>query len=92
MDPWRDRIDQIDTAVILLLNERANCATSIGKIKRKLKLPVYYPPREEQVLDNVMTKNPGPLKDNAVRRLYERIIDETRSLERRLYNEEGHTE
>jgi chorismate mutase-like protein len=85
MTPWRDRIDAIDRLVILLLNERALCATQIGSIKKHLGLPVYTPSREDEVLRNVMESNPGPLTDQAVRRLYERIIDETRSLERHLY-------
>lgn len=85
MDPWRDRIDAIDRLVIILLNERAACAKEIGTIKKHLDLPVYTPTREDEVLRNVMLSNPGPLTDRAVRRLYERIIDETRSLERHLY-------
>ena len=85
MIPWRDRIDAIDRLVILLLNERAECASRIGTIKKHLALPVYTPSREEDVLKNVMESNPGPLANEAVRRLYERIIDETRSLERHLY-------
>ncbi|MGA7304450.1 MAG: chorismate mutase [Rhodothermales bacterium] len=88
MDPWRDRIDAIDRLVILLLNERATCATEIGTIKKHLGLPVYTPTREDEVLRNVMSTNPGPLTNQAVRRLYERIIDETRSLERHLYSDE----
>ncbi|HUF10816.1 MAG TPA: chorismate mutase [Rhodothermales bacterium] len=88
MDPWRDRIDAIDRLVILLLNERAVCATHIGTIKKHHGLSVYTPAREDEVLRNVMASNPGPLTDQAVRRLYERIIDETRSLERHLYAEE----
>ncbi|MBL7978281.1 MAG: chorismate mutase [Bacteroidetes Order II. Incertae sedis bacterium] len=82
--PWRDRIDVIDRLMINLLNERANCAVAIGHIKRKVGLPVYVPAREEDVLNNVSSANPGPLSNQAVRRLYERIIDETRSLERQL--------
>ncbi len=88
MDPWRDRIDAMDRAIIHLLNERAVCALEIGHIKKILGFPVYVPSREEEVLDNVMQSNPGPLADLAVRRLYERIIDETRSLERGTFQEQ----
>lgn len=82
--PWRDRIDAIDRAVIVLLNERAACAAAIGRIKQQLGVPVYAPRREEDVLANVCAANAGPLSEAAVRRLYERVIDETRSLEREL--------
>jgi chorismate mutase-like protein len=85
--PWRERIDAIDEAVILLLNERARYAAQIGRIKRAIGLPVYVPSREEQVLQNVMRTSPGPLPAPSVRRLFERIIDETRSLERKLHDD-----
>lgn len=85
MEPWRKRIDEIDRAVLKLLNERAICANAIGGIKKKLGMPVYVPTREEEVLRNVCAVNEGPLPSEAVRRLFERVIDETRSLERRNY-------
>jgi len=86
--PWRDRIDTLDRAILLLLNERAICANAIGHIKKKLQMPVYVPSREQEVLRNVVTSNMGPLSGEAVRRLFERVIDETRSLERHMYQEE----
>jgi chorismate mutase len=82
--PWRTRIDALDEAVLCLLNERARCAAEIGRIKRRLGLPVYMPAREGEVVRKVLASNAGPLPPDAVRRLFERIIDETRSLERRL--------
>lgn len=85
MEPWRQRIDEIDRTVLRLLNERAHCANVIGSIKKKLGMPVYVPSREEEVLQNVCASNEGPLPEEAVRRLFERVIDETRSLERRIY-------
>ncbi len=89
---WRERIDALDRIIVHLLNERAVCAAAIGGIKKKLGIPVYVPTREEEVIRNVTTHNPGPLSDQAVRRLYERIIDETRSLERHLYQHPSDTE
>ena len=85
MSVWRDRIDAIDATLLILLNERSACANTIGHIKKQLKLPIYVPEREKIVLKNVLNGNKGPLDDAAVRGLFERIIDETRSLERRKY-------
>ena len=82
---WRDRIDAIDQILLILLNERSTSANEIGHVKKKLKLPIYVPEREKIVLDNVLKGNKGPLDDHAVRGLFERIIDETRSLERRKF-------
>ena len=85
--PWRVCIDALDRAIIRLMNERVVCANIIGQIKKKNKVPVYDPRREEQVLQNVMGHNNGPLSNEAVRRLFERIIDETRALERQKYQD-----
>lgn len=86
---WRRRIDAIDRAVLLLLNERSRCANRIGHIKKQMGLPVYVPSREEEVIRLTLESNPGPLPNRAVRRIYERIIDETRSLERQKYQDES---
>ena len=86
--PWRDRIDEIDRAVLELLNARSHCANVIGHLKKKLGLPVYAPRREEEVLGNVLRHNAGPLPPEAVRHIFERIIDEIRSLERHRYQDE----
>lgn len=65
-----------------LLNERASCALAIGEAKQALGLAIYQPEREREVLEHVERLNPGPLDVAAVRRLFERIIDEARRLER----------
>lgn len=82
MKSLRRKIDRADRRIVKLLNKRAGYADEIGKIKEKLGLEIYSPEREKQVIDNVCKENPGPLNDDAVRRVYERIIDESRRLER----------
>jgi chorismate mutase len=82
LSDWRRRIDEIDRQLVELLNERSRCALEIGKIKHAEHLPLYQPEREREVLENAEKRNPGPLSDAAIRRLFERIIDEARSAER----------
>jgi chorismate mutase-like protein len=82
LEAWRKRIDEIDQQLLKLLNERSQCAVEIGHIKKKMNLPAWHPQREVEILRNVVKSNPGPLGDAAIRRLFERIIDEARSLER----------
>ena len=82
IDDLRRRIDEIDEQLVRLLNARAECALSIGREKRVAGLEVYQPEREKDVLEHVQTVNGGPLDDGAVKRLFERIIDEARRLER----------
>jgi chorismate mutase len=82
IDDWRIRIDEIDRLLVRLFNERSQCAIEIGHIKRRLGLDVYSPQREAQVITNVTAANTGPLDDEAIRRLFERVIDESRRIER----------
>lgn len=79
---WRKRIDEIDRQLVKLLNERSQCAVEIGHLKKTMDLPTWQPEREAEILRNVVKANEGPLDDAAIRRLFERIIDEARSLER----------
>ena len=89
LEGWRKRIDEIDQQILKLLNERSRCAVEIGHIKKTLKLPAWHPEREMQILRNVVQANAGPLDDAAIRRLFERIIDEARSLERHAMDRSG---
>lgn len=82
MEDLRRRIDAIDRRMVRLLNDRAGCAIALGRVKKKRGLPIYQPAREEEVLGNVQRTNGGPLQTEALRRLFERIIDESRRIER----------
>ena len=84
MRALRERIDALDEQIVALLNERATCALQIGEIKRETGMPIYQPGRERDVLDHVRGVNAGPLDGDAVKRLFERIIDEARRLEREV--------
>ncbi len=82
LSDWRRRIDEIDKKLVELLNARSHCALEIGKLKQAAKIPLYQPDRENEVLANAESNNSGPLTDGAIRRLFERIIDEARAAER----------
>jgi len=90
IDDWRIKIDEIDQKLVELLNERAHYADEIGKIKEQLGLEAYSPKREKEVLENILKYNKGPLNNLALRRLFERIIDESRKLEREAMSERKH--
>jgi chorismate mutase len=82
LEEWRRKIDEIDRKLVRLLNERSQSAVEIGRLKKKLNLAAWQPEREAEILRNVVKTNQGPLDDAAIRRLFERIIDEARALER----------
>ena len=89
LDDLRKDIDRVDEVLVRLLNERARCACEIGKIKKAQNVEVYQPDREKQVLDHVRgVAAEGPLGPDAIARLFERIIDEARRLERRVAHDE----
>lgn len=78
----RTRIDAIDLKILALLNERTKVVLEIGSIKQQLAMPIYEPRREDDVFRNVTVNNPGPLGADAVKRVFERIIDEMRTVQR----------
>lgn len=88
IDDWRTRIDEIDQKLLELLNERSQCAIEIAKIKRTLSMPVFDPARERTVIHNVQSRNSGPLDNDGLQRLFERVIDECRRIEHRMSAEE----
>ncbi len=78
----RDLIDAVDLRLLALLNERTAIVEEIGRVKQELQMAVYEPKREEQVFANVQSHNDGPLADDAVKRIFERIIDEMRNIQK----------
>jgi chorismate mutase len=88
LERLREAIDRVDEVLVRLLNQRAKYAVEIGTIKGVLNLPIYSPDREKSVLSNAERISEGPLAPPAVRRLFERIIDESRRVERESAVEE----
>jgi chorismate mutase len=92
VEDWRRRIDEIDRKLVELLNERSRCVLEIGHLKKTDGTPLYQPDRERQVLEGVERANRGPLSEAAIRRLFERILDEARSVERTAMEDRKKTE
>ena len=92
LERCRDRIDQLDLRLLEILNQRSAIVEEIGRIKQRLGLAIYEPKREEKVFANVAAHNGGPLNDDAVKRIFERIIDEMRTLQHTKMVEQESTE
>jgi chorismate mutase len=88
MADLRRRIDDLDELLVRTLSARAACALEVGKQKKLLGLEIYQPAREAEVLAHVQQINPGPLDNASMKRLFERVIDEARRLERGAEPEE----
>ncbi|MGO9257728.1 MAG: chorismate mutase [Bryobacteraceae bacterium] len=82
LEEFRVLIDDVDRRIVALLNERTSVVEDIGRVKRQAQLPIYEPKREDQVFANITQSNRGPLTPEAVRRIFERIIDEMRTIQK----------
>jgi chorismate mutase len=78
---WRKQIDEIDSKLVELLNERAHGAKEIGELKRNTHMPIYEPDRERLVFEHVRRVNRGPLPDRELLQIFERIVDVMRKIQ-----------
>jgi chorismate mutase len=79
---WRKKIDELDGRLVELLSERARAAIEIGRLKRDRNLPIYEPDRERMVFENVQEMNRGPLPGRDLVRIFERIMDVMRNIQK----------
>lgn len=79
---WRKKIDDLDSMLVDLLNQRANAAQEIGRLKRQSGMPIYEPKREQEIFENVSRMSHGPLKGRHLVQIYERVIDVMRNLQK----------
>ena len=79
---WRKKIDELDGQLVKLISERARAAVEIGRLKRDTNLPIYEPEREKIVFDNVQRMNPGPLPARDLVRIFERLMDVMRNIQK----------
>jgi chorismate mutase/prephenate dehydratase len=81
---FRVQIDKLDLQILELINKRANLAGHIGKVKNENGESIFSPAREEEVIQNVLQNNSGPLSEVTVRAIYREIISGSRALQRIL--------
>ncbi len=86
---WRKKIDEIDQKLVEILNQRAQAAQEIGRLKRQTELPIYEPDRERIVLEQVREQNRGPLQHRHLIQIYERIMDVMRNIQKDEITEEN---
>jgi len=90
LEEYRVVIDDLDRRIVDLLNRRTRVVEDIGRVKRSAQLPIYEPKREDQVFENIsQASTNGPLTKEAVRRIFERIIDEMRMVQRIRMEQDG---
>lgn len=76
----RKKIDEIDSHILELLNQRAEVSLSIREIKKSLNVEIYDPAREQEIVDALCKKNEGPIDDENIRNLFLKIMEIMRGL------------
>ena len=82
IEDWREKIDEVDRQILELINKRSEFSIKIGEIKTDKEIPIHSPEREKIIMKRMQKENPGPLSDDGVLRIFERIIDESRKSEK----------
>ncbi|HXX45165.1 MAG TPA: chorismate mutase [Candidatus Acidoferrales bacterium] len=77
IDDWRRKIDAIDTAMLHLLNLRAELSLEVGRMKCESGVPLRAPEREQEILARMQQTNPGPLDAETIGKIYQLILDES---------------
>ncbi len=78
----RQEVDNLDAGIARLLIQRIEISLYIGKIKKLLKLSSYSPEREAEILKNVVNLAGDDLSKKVLKNIYERIIDESRGIQK----------
>jgi len=82
LEKLRSRIDELDSELLKLLNERAKCVIEIGKIKQKEKKDVLVPLREKELLKRLRKVNKGPMTDAMLLYIFQQIMDTLKVLQK----------
>ncbi len=84
LESLRKQIDDLDSKMVKLLNDRTKIVQRIGELKRQTSAEVYHPNREQQVYERIVSENTGPLPDDTLRSIYRELMAGSRALERSL--------
>jgi len=79
---YREDIDKIDRGLVELLNKRAEIVSNIKKLKNIHGMPLYDAKREEDLINNIVKYNNGPLYNDNIIRIFESILRNVQILEK----------
>ncbi|MBR4665843.1 MAG: chorismate mutase [Lentisphaeria bacterium] len=84
LDELRRKIDELDTRIVSLLNERYQTVKKVGAFKKGTAGAIYVPERERKVYEKVCRLNDGPMKDVTLFAIYREIMSGALALEQGL--------
>ncbi|NOZ61574.1 MAG: chorismate mutase [Calditrichaeota bacterium] len=82
LENLRARIDKIDGQIVSLLNQRAEIAKRLGKMKKLSGKEIFDASREKIVFDRIKLLNEGPLSEKSLEKIYQTIIRQCREIQK----------
>lgn len=85
LEQLREQIDALDVELLAMISRRATLARTVAEVKGAPGMVGYYrPEREAQVLRRIIDRNPGPLADEEIARLFRELMSACLALEQPL--------
>ena len=84
LDDIRKQIDELDGKLLELLSHRADLVHEVGLVKKRDKLKIYAPQREEALLRRLVELNQGRLPERSIRAIFREIMSAALALEDNL--------
>ncbi len=81
LEQLREALRRKDQEIVRLLNERADLALAVGRVKNQKGREVYDPSRESLVFQYLAGINQGPLSEKALFDIYREVISASRALQ-----------
>jgi chorismate mutase len=82
LEKYREEINKIDKSLVDFLNKRAEVVMKIKKLKENRDVPLYDAKREEELINNIIKYNKGPLYNDNVIQIFESILRNVQVLEK----------
>ncbi len=82
LSKYREKINQIDQKIVENLNERAKVVLAVKRLKEKENVPLYDARREEELINNIVQYNKGPLYNDNIVQILEAILRNVQILEK----------
>lgn len=82
LNKYRKEINEIDKNIVDYLNKRAEVVLKIKRLKEDRSVPLYDAKREEELFNNVVKYNKGPLYNDNIVQIFESILRNVQVLEK----------
>ncbi|WP_392565234.1 chorismate mutase [Utexia brackfieldae] len=86
LEKQRSEIDRIDAELVKLFEQRMDCVTEIGRIKRDNQLAVFDNSREQLVLEKAQSRLQNKAYQQAVSAFFQHLMNVTKDYQNNIIN------